>query len=96
MEQVRVNLVASNLSVSFWAYAANHAADVLNRTAGLPDSDTTSFEVMSGEQPKIMGILPFGCRAHVIRPKEYIRKGDVDAHAWVGANLGRSSSSPGA
>ena len=34
MEQVRVNLVASNLPVSFWAYAANHAANVLNRTAG--------------------------------------------------------------
>ena len=34
MEKVRVNLVASNLPVSFWAYAANHAADVLNRTAG--------------------------------------------------------------
>ena len=41
MEQVRVNLVASNLPVSFWAYAANHAADVLNRTAGPPDSDIT-------------------------------------------------------
>ena len=28
MEQVRVNLVASNPPVSFWAYAAHHAADV--------------------------------------------------------------------
>ena len=36
MEQVRVNLVASNLPVSFWAYAAIHATDVVNRTAGLP------------------------------------------------------------
>ena len=44
---------------------------------------------------KVMGILPFGCRAHVIRLKEYVRKGNIDAHAWVGANLGHSSSSPG-
>ena len=96
MEPARVNLVASNLPVAFWAYAAQHTVDVLNRTTGPPDSDLTSFEVMRGEQPKVMGILPFGCRAHVVRPKEYLRKGDVDAHAWVGANLGRSSSSPGA
>ena len=54
MEQVCVNLIASNLPVSFWAYAANHATDMLNRTAALPDtnSDITSYEVMSGEQPK--------------------------------------------
>ena len=96
MEQVRVNLVASKLPVSFWAYAAQHAIDVLNRTTGPSDSDLSSYEVMRGERPKIMGILPFGCRAHVVRPKEYIHKGDIDAHAWVGANLGRSSSSPGA
>ena len=96
--QVRVNLDASNLPVSFWAYyAAQRGVDVLNRTTGPPDSNLTSCEVMRGEQPKVMlGILPFGCRAHVVRPKEYNRKGDIDAHAWVGANLDRSSSSPGA
>ena len=44
-----------------------------------------------------MGTLPFGCRAHVVRPKEFVVKSRIDAHAaWVGANLGRSSSSPGA
>ena len=36
---------------------------------------------MSGEQPKIMGILPFGCRAHVVRPKEFVTKTRIDAHA---------------
>ena len=71
---------------------------MLNRTAGPPDSDITSFEVMSGDQPsKIKGILPFGCRAHVVRPKEFVVKSRIDAYTWVGAaNLGRSSSSPGA
>ena len=43
-----------------------------------------------------MGNLPFGCRAHVVRPKELVCKSRIDAHAWVGANLGRISSSPGA
>ena len=52
---------------------------------------------MSGEQPKIMGILPFSCRARVVRPKEFVVKSRIDAHAWMGANLGRrSASSPGA
>ena len=96
MEQIRVNLVASNFPISFWAYAAQHGVDVLNRTTGPPDNDLTSFEVMHGEQPKVMGLLPFGCRAHVVRPKDFIRKSTIDAHAWPGANLGRSSSSPGA
>ena len=36
-------------------------------------------------------LLPFGCRAHVVRPKKYIRKGDIDAHAWVGATHGRAA-----
>ena len=62
----------------------------------MPDSDLSSYEVMRGERPKIMGILPFGCRAHVVWRNEYICKGDVDVHAWEGANLGRRSSSPGA
>ena len=41
LEQVRVNLVASNLPISFWAYAANHAADVCSTAprAHAPDSD---------------------------------------------------------
>ena len=81
IEQVRVNLVVSNLPVSFWVYAAQHPIDVLSRTTCPPNSDLSSFEVMRGERPKIIGILPFGFRAHVVRPKEYIRKGDIDAHA---------------
>ena len=54
LEHVRVNLVASNLPVSFWAYAAQHVVDVLNRTTGPPNSDLTRVEVMRGEQPKVM------------------------------------------
>ena len=56
MEQIRVNLVASNFPISFWTYAAQHGVDVLNRTTAPPDNDLTSFEVMHGEQPKVMGV----------------------------------------
>ena len=96
MEQTRVNLVASQLPISFWAYAATHGIDVLNRTTGPPGSDLTSYEIMFGERPKIMGIMPFGIRAHVVKPASFVRKTIIDAHAWPGTNLGRSASSPGA
>ena len=72
---------------------------MLNRTTGPPDSDLSSFEVMRGEQAEIMGILPFRWSAHVDRrPAKGVhpQKGVIDAHAWVGANLGRSSCLPGA
>ena len=67
-----------------------HAVDILNRTTGPPGSALTSYEMFTGEKPKIMGIMPFGCRAHVVKLKDAIRKGTLDSHAWVGANLGRS------
>ena len=68
---------------------------MLNRTTCPPNSDLTSFEMIAA-QPKVMGILPFGCRAHVVRPKDFVRKGGIDPHAWIGTNIGRSASSPGA
>ena len=79
-ELIRVNMIASNMPISFWPCAAQHAVDVLNRTTSPPDSDLTCYEEFIGSKPKIMGILPFGCRAFVVKPKEYIRKIAIDAH----------------
>ena len=95
MEQTRAHLVASALPVSFWPHIVQHAVDVLNRTTGPPDSTETSFQSMTGEQPRIMGIMPIGCRAHTVKPASAVVKTTIDAHAWVGVNLGRSTLSPG-
>eukprot|EP00965_Chrysotila_dentata_P060230 1997045-Pleurochrysis_carterae.AAC.1 len=43
-----------------------------------------------------MSILPFGCRAHAVKPRMAYSKSAMDARAWVGVNLRRSVRSPGA
>ena len=95
MEQTRAHLVSSALPVSFWPHIVQHSVDVLNRTTGPPDSAETSFQAMTGEQPRIMSIMPIGCRAHTVKPSSAVVKTTIDAHAWVGVNLGRSTLSPG-
>ena len=39
--------------------------------------------------------MPIGCRAHTVKPSSAVVKTTIDAHAWVGVNLGRSTLSPG-
>eukprot|EP00965_Chrysotila_dentata_P199809 6179602-Pleurochrysis_carterae.AAC.1 len=43
-----------------------------------------------------MSILPFGCRAHDVKPRPAYSKTRMDSQAWVGINVGRSRLSPGA
>eukprot|EP00966_Prymnesium_polylepis_P038270 887653-Prymnesium_polylepis.1 len=40
--------------------------------------------------------MPFGCRAFAVKPREQYSKTDIDPRSWVGVNLGRSLSTPGA
>eukprot|EP00965_Chrysotila_dentata_P115359 3812841-Pleurochrysis_carterae.AAC.1 len=43
-----------------------------------------------------MPILPFGCRAFAVKPRIAYAKTRMEPRAWVGINLGRSLTSPGA
>eukprot|EP00965_Chrysotila_dentata_P099466 3288527-Pleurochrysis_carterae.AAC.1 len=45
-----------------------HAVDILNRTGGPPNTNASSFELLTGEKPRAMSILPFGCRAFAVKP----------------------------
>ena len=47
-----------------------HAIDCLNRTTGPPGSALSSFEALTGAKPKIMSIMPFGCTAYAVKPRE--------------------------
>ena len=96
MEQVRSNLVASGAPISFWPYAAIHSVDVLNRVRCPPNGDKSSYEILTGERPSIMDIMPFGCRIYAVKPTSSIRKTKLESHAWVGMNLGREPDTPGA
>ena len=60
------------------------------------DRFETSFELLIGEKPKVMGIMPFGCRSFAVKPREAYSKTRIEARAWVGINLGRSAAIPGA
>eukprot|EP00965_Chrysotila_dentata_P094929 3139557-Pleurochrysis_carterae.AAC.1 len=52
--------------------------------------------MLTGEKPRIMSILPFGCRAFAVKPRSAYSKTRMDSRAWLGINLGRSVRSPGA
>ena len=98
MEVLRTDLVASNSPTGFWPYALQHAVNILNRTTGPPlnDSLTSSFEMLTGSKPKVLSIMPFGCRTFAVKPRSFYSKTEIDARAWTGINLGANSSSPGA
>ena len=96
LENVRANMAASSGAVSFWPFFVAHAVDCLNRTTGPPGGTTTSYESLTGEQPKVMGILPIGCLTYAVKPSSQFLKSTMEARAWVGVNLGRSHDTPGA
>ena len=95
MEMVRAALVLANSPVSFWPFAAEHVVDILNRTTCPPRSTATSHEHVTGSKPKILPIMPFGCRAYAVKPRAAYNKEDVPARSWVGINLGKSLDTPG-
>ena len=98
MEVLRADLVASNSPTGFWPYALQHAINILNRTTGPPLDDflVSSFELLTGSKPKVLSIMPFGCRTFAVKPRSFYSKTEIDARAWTGINLGANSSSPGA
>eukprot|EP00965_Chrysotila_dentata_P110890 3664782-Pleurochrysis_carterae.AAC.1 len=96
MELTRSALVASGSPIAFWDFAATDAVDILNRTSGPPNTNSSSYELLTGEKPRVMNILPFGCRAYAVKPRQSFSKTHMDPRAWVGMNLGRSVRSPGA
>ena len=88
------------------ATPVEHAGDVLNRTTGPPydgkelgspgDRGTdsvafmTSHQHVTGEPPKILNILPLGCRAYAVKPRNAFVKSGFASRGWIGVNLGRS------
>eukprot|EP00965_Chrysotila_dentata_P018292 609118-Pleurochrysis_carterae.AAC.1 len=96
MELTRSSLTSSGAPIAFWEYAVTHAVDILDRTCGPPNTNASSYELLTGVKPRIMSILPFGCRAFAVKPRTAYSKTTMDARAWLGISLGRSVRSPGA
>ena len=70
--------------------------DCLNRKTGPPDSAIASYEALTGHKPKVLPILPYGCKAFAVKPRPAFSKTEIEPRAWVGINLGRASHTPGA
>ncbi len=64
----------SGAPASFWSYAAAHACDVLNNTSRPSGCTKSSTELVTGSQPKIMRILPFGCKIYALIPAQRVGK----------------------
>ena len=99
MEVVRATREASRCPVTFWPHLVEHAVEALNRTTGPPhegDSYASSHQIVTGEAPKILTILPVGCRAYAVKPVGSYVKSTFESRAWSGINLGRCSSIPNA
>lgn len=73
---VRSYLVASQLSPAFWTFAAEMAIDVLNRTTVPPQApnEKSSYEMLTCQPSKVLNVMPFGCRAFAVKPREQYSK----------------------
>ena len=93
---MRADLEAAGAPKSFWIYAANQAVDTINRTTSPPRSATSSYEIVTGDKPRVMNIVTWGCRAFAVKQLQERRKSSLDAAAHTGVMLGRNPDQPGA
>ena len=96
VENMRSNINMSKMPVSFWNYVAEHSVDVLNRTTGPPGSNLSSYETLTGKKPRILPIMPFGCRCFAVKPRVAYSKTRIEDHGWAGMHLGKVPTIPGA
>eukprot|EP00965_Chrysotila_dentata_P254601 6211933-Pleurochrysis_carterae.AAC.3 len=94
MDLTRATMTAAGAPTAFWEHAIIHATDILNRTSGPPNTTASSYELLTGDKPRVVSILPFGCRAFAVKPRPGLSKTRMEPRAWVGINLGRSVSTP--
>ena len=93
---VRADLVASGAPKSFWIFAALQAIDTIQRTCSPPKSDLSSYELVTGDKPRVMGISTWGCQAFAVKQTQERRKTTLDSAAHTGMLLGGNPDQPGA
>jgi hypothetical protein len=64
LDSVRSMMSLSDLSISFWGYALETAAFILNR-APSKSMETTPYELWHGNKPKLSFLRVWGCVAYV-------------------------------
>jgi hypothetical protein len=87
LKRLQLEMQDSGAPPPFWPFAARHACHVMNCTRGPPGSDKTSYETLVGRKPRVMDILPFGCRVYTVSP-DHAKTGFAEPRSWRGINLG--------
>ena len=89
VEMARALLRDANLPNTYWSFAVNHAAYIINRmpTRTLKQS-ITPFEAYTGNKPSIAHLRIFGCKGYVHVPDEKRQK--LDKKTLECAHLGFS------
>jgi hypothetical protein len=64
LDSVRSMMFLSNLSISFWGYALETAAFILNR-AQSKSVEATPYEPWHGKKPTLLFLIIWGCEAYV-------------------------------
>ncbi len=90
MRLLSLDMRDSGAPASFWPYAAAHACDVLNNTSRPSGCTKSSSELVTGSRPKVMRILPFGCKIYALIPAQRVGKANpARPRSWLSVNLGR-------
>nr|GFB28876.1 hypothetical protein [Tanacetum cinerariifolium] len=89
IEAARTMLADSFLPITFWAEAVNTACYVLNRVLVTKPQNKIPYELLTGRQPFISYLRPFGCHVTILNTIKQLGKfdGKSDSGFLVGYSL---------
>nr|GEX73395.1 hypothetical protein [Tanacetum cinerariifolium] len=76
IKATRTMLADSFLPTTFWAEAVSTACYVLNRVSVTKPQNKTSYELLTGRQPIISYLRPFGCHVTILNTIDQLGKFD--------------------
>lgn len=76
VEMARSNLKGMKMPNVLWGEAVSHAVYILNRVSTKSLEETTPYELWTGRKPQIGHLRVFGCVAHMMIPKNHLKKLD--------------------
>ena len=85
-------------SSRFWSWFVRNAVHIHNVTTAHSgssplDARLSPHQKFTLNKSKCMDIGTIGCRAVVLKPPSYQKKGDLSTRGWTGVLLGKSSGS---
>nr|GEU34163.1 hypothetical protein [Tanacetum cinerariifolium] len=91
IEAARTMLADSFSPTTFWAEAFNTACYVLNRVLVTKPQNKTPYELLTGRQPIITYLRPFGCHVTILNTIDQL--GKFDGKSYSGFLIGYSLNS---